>query len=254
MRISPALAVACALAGLSALPAEATTTIGFENGVSPLAGFAATSELTTAYQSLGVTFAGVDRGFGLPSAGGHILDQGQNFGIPAHGGNDFLAFIPVPIGANPPQTSSVEQVTFTQPVSTFSIYLGSGYGGAGDLYFARALDGDGNFLVEVSAPAVPFQYAQLTLDGSIAGGELRTMQVVFGIFSTTSAGIPFVADDLSFDFADSTTDGSPPSGSPDPAALGMAEPFSPASLCIFFGGLVAAVASRRRTHRATALA
>lgn len=79
--------------------------------------FAEASPLTTLYAPLGVTFSGPG-----PGLGGAILNETGSFGIAALSGNNFLAFNGSTYATLP------ETITFNTPMSSVSIFGGTGYG------------------------------------------------------------------------------------------------------------------------------
>jgi hypothetical protein len=170
-------ALACAfLVSTSSNSFAATTTIDFETGA-PCC-FANNTPLTTQYNSLGVTFSGLNGG-----TAGYILDQSANLGISARSGNDFLAFNPF-AGF----TASGDKISFTNPVSDFNLYVGSG---SLANYTATAYDINGNVIGTSSATLVPRGVY----------GDLSLNLTGISYVDVTSGAFNWVADDLSFNVA-----------------------------------------------------
>ncbi len=160
-----------ALALLAFGPSKSfATTIDFETGAPP--DFAQTTPLTALYSGLGVTFSGIG---GNP---GSILDQAGNFGINARSGVDFLAF-------NTSCCSGTgDQISFTNPTSNFSLYVGDGSAGS---YTATAYDSS-NAIIGATT---------ISVDGGVYG-NLSLGQSGISYVKVTGTPSAWVADDLSF--------------------------------------------------------
>jgi hypothetical protein len=165
----PALVVAFLT---SASPSSFATTIDFETDAPPF--FFETTPLTTLYSGLGVIFSGFG---GIP---GSILDQSGSFGIPPRSGKDFLAF-------NTFNGIFGETISFTTPVSTFGLFVGSGLAGT---YVADAYDVLNNLIgTSVASPA------------GAAYGELSVATAGISYVTISASPSYWVADDLSFSSA-----------------------------------------------------
>jgi len=151
------------------------TTIDFETGAPTT--FEATTPLTTLYSPLGVTFSGIG---GTP---GSILDQGGNFGINAHSGNDFLAF-------NSDVGSFGDELSFVGPMNGFQLFVGSGQVAN---FIGEAFDSDHNLIASSSA-------------NNVAAGAYQQLVFLFtsniSFVDITSTAPSWVADDLSFTLND----------------------------------------------------
>jgi hypothetical protein len=154
--------------------------INFDGTGAPCA-FIQTSPLTNAYAGQGVLFSG----------GGAILNQCSNFGLNARSGTDFLAFNTATYATGP------EVFSFTNPISMFSIFAGSGSAG---VYAATAYDANNQLLFTNSIIGTPGAYGELTLSGS----GISRVQI-------TSTQTGYVFDDLSFSSSSTAV--------PEPASL-----------------------------------
>lgn len=131
----------------TAASAQATV-VSFDEPDAPEAPctFSEAKALTTEYEkTAGVVFSG----------GMEVLNACGNFGIVEHSGNRFLAWNTINAGTEPPET-----LTFSMPVSHFSLLTGSQVEGT---VTATAYDSDGELLATKTLAMKP-SAMRITLD------------------------------------------------------------------------------------------
>ncbi len=182
------LAVIGAVVLVFAVPCSAGT-INFDtdangNLINAPDDFSATTNLTTLYSPLGVTFSGS----GGSNNGGAILNEASNFGVSALSGANFLAFNPnvnVTL-ANGGLPIDPETINFASPQSLVTLYVATGSNGTASF----ELEGYQSSVLVASSTAT-----------STSGYEPLSVSFPSGMNSVVLSGgadRPFVVDNLSF--------------------------------------------------------
>lgn len=185
--------------------AQAATVIDFDtdangNPISAPNFFRSTSPLTDLYSSLGVRFRG-----STPTTGGAILNQSGNFGVDARSGANFLAFNRATYATDP------ESILFDTPLTSFSIFAGSG---STDAFNLTAFDANDTQIGFSSVLVNGGTYGELSFSSLL--GNIKRVSL-----SATGAAA-FVFDDLSFTPASTATPVPTPALLPGLIGMGVA--------------------------------
>jgi hypothetical protein len=169
----------------ASLPAlGSAVVIDFDDAPAPEL-FANANPLRDEYSSQGLTFSGP-----APLDGGAIVDEGGQFGVDAHSGDNFLGFNFNSLMMNGGVPNYPERVTFDFSPSVVSIWVAGGSGEDDPVFFLKAYD-SGDNLVDFDTTTAK-DWMQMTV-----GGE-NISYVEFYLLESGETDKAWVADDLSF--------------------------------------------------------
>lgn len=182
--VAGASLVGCSVVACSAGAGIVTIDFDFDTKGDPIiapGGFSKTTALRDLYAPWGVHFS-------APTGqrdGGGILNQIGNFGVPAHSGENFLAFNNQATYSDGGTAQGPQRVDFDAPVSFVSLWAAGGFDT--EDFFMAAFDSDDVFLGEVAVSTQ--DYAELRIDAD---------NISWILFAGKNGDGAWVVDDLSF--------------------------------------------------------